>query len=613
MYLAGAALIALPIILHLLRRDVAPPVPFTAVSLLRRSPVERSRRHRLRDLILLAARISALVLLAGSFARPYLAGAPGTTRTTVIAVDRSFSMAAPARFERARTLAREAIDQARGDRLAVIAFDDRADVIARPGSAADARAALTMIAPGFGGTRYAAAFDKAAELLTDEEHGRLVVVTDLQRSGFDQTAAPSTGSGQAVLPEEIDLSVRDAGAETHNLSVGNTTIDRRQVTATVRNHGAEPRAADVRATIDGRTLPARRVTIPANDAAEVAFDAPEGVARLAVAVDDPEGYVADNEAFSVTESRALPRILVVGGGPAATAGFYLTRALEANAEGTDFDVRAVTGSAFAALTPEQLRSQSVIVLLSTHGLDRRIGEPLRAFLKAGGGLLVAAAPDLDPSLLSTLLGWDPPLVPKDLRNAGVLAATDLRHPVFRPFDALAANFGQVVFDRAWQIDPGDGWRVLARYTDGAAALTERPVGDGRVLLFTSDLDRRWNDFPLHPSFVPFVQETVRYLGARPPAVSAYLVADVPPGVQPKPGIVQAGNRVLSINVDPRESAIDRVSPLEFQQMVTRSAARTRPRAERLAQQIEGQQNYWRYGLMLMLAALVAEAFVGSRT
>src|SRR4026208_2262045 len=43
-YLFGAALIALPIVLHLLRRDVAPPVPFTAVSLLRKSPVDRSGR-----------------------------------------------------------------------------------------------------------------------------------------------------------------------------------------------------------------------------------------------------------------------------------------------------------------------------------------------------------------------------------------------------------------------------------------------------------------------------------------------------------------------------------------------------------------------------------------
>jgi hypothetical protein len=345
----------------------------------------------------------------------------------------------------------------------------------------------------------------------------------------------------------------------------------------------------------------------------VAFDAIEGVSRLTVSVEDPEGYAADNEAFSVAESRALPKILVVGGGPAATAGFYIVRALEANAEGNDFDVRTVTGSAFAALTPEQVRTESVVVLLSTHGLDRRVGESLRGFLKGGGGLFVTAAPDLDASVLSTLLGWDPPLAPRDLRNAGVLAATDLRHPVFRPFDAVAANFGQVVFDRAWQIGAAEGWRVLARYTDGAAALAERPAGDGRVLLFTSDLDRRWNDFPLHPSFVPFVQETVRYLGARPPAISAYLVGDVPSGVPPTPGIVQTGTRVLSINVDPRESTIDRVSPIEFQKMVTRSAAGTRPRAERLAQQIEGQQNYWRYGLMLMLATLVAEAFVGSRT
>src|SRR5215212_8120604 len=122
LYLAGAALVALPIVLHLLRRDVAPPLPFTAVRLLRRSTVDRSRRHRLRDVLLLAARVCALLLLAGSFARPFFAGAAPTGRTTVVAIDRSYSMAAPARRERARALAREAIDGAGGDRLAVIAF-----------------------------------------------------------------------------------------------------------------------------------------------------------------------------------------------------------------------------------------------------------------------------------------------------------------------------------------------------------------------------------------------------------------------------------------------------------------------------------------------------------
>ena len=42
-FLIGALAIAIPVVLHLLRRDVAPDVPFTAVRLLEKSPVERSR------------------------------------------------------------------------------------------------------------------------------------------------------------------------------------------------------------------------------------------------------------------------------------------------------------------------------------------------------------------------------------------------------------------------------------------------------------------------------------------------------------------------------------------------------------------------------------------
>src|SRR5262249_58414414 len=131
------------------------------------------------------------------------------------------------------------------------------------------------------------------------------------------------------------------------------------------------------------------------------------------------------------------------------------------------------------------------------------GEGLSGCLEGGGVVSVAGAAAVDPAVLSTLLAWTPPIAPKDVRNAGVLAATDLRHPVLRPFDAVAANLGQVAFDRAWQIDTRSGWRVVARYTNGVAALAERTDGPGRVLLFTSDVDRGWNDFPLHASFVAF--------------------------------------------------------------------------------------------------------------
>jgi hypothetical protein len=606
LYLVGAALIALPIVLHLLRRDVAPPVPFTAVRLLRKTAVDRSRRHRLRDLLLLAARVCALLLLAASFARPYLAGVAATGRTTVVAVDRSFSMSTPARLDRARALAREAIDSASGDRIAVIAFDDRADVLAAPGTAADARAAVAAVRTGFGATRYAAALDKAAEILANETVGRVVVVSDLQRSGFDVSGA--------VLPDGIELVVRDAGVPVANLSVSQVALDpvRRRAVATVRNLGTTPRTTDVRATIGAHPVATRRVTVPAGEAVEVVFDAPADSPSLRVAVDDANGYAADNERFGVAETRSPPRVLIAAGGPASSAGFYLSRALQAESEeGAEFDVRTVTGGALAAMTAAQVQEHAVVAIVSTQGLDRRAGESLRAHLAAGGGIFVAAGPEVDAAVLSTLLDWRPVLAPQEARQAGVMAATDLRHPVFRPFDALAANFGQVIFDRTWRIDAGDAWRVVARYTTGAPALAERR-GSGRVLLFTSDVDRRWNDFPLHPAFVPFTQEVTRYLGARVPAVSSYLVADVPAGTPPIPGLAQVANRTVAVNVDARESSIERLTPAEFQKLVSRSSADTLPRAQRLARETEGQQNYWRYGLMLLLGTLVVEAFVGSR-
>lgn len=605
LYLVGAALIALPIVLHLLRRDVAPPVPFTAVRLLQRTAVDRSRRHRLRDLLLLAARVCALLLLAASFARPYLADASATARTTVVAVDRSFSMAAPGRLERARALAREAIDGAAGDRIAVIAFDDRADVLAAPGPASDARAAVASIQTGFGATRYAAVMDKAAEILANDPAGRLIVVGDLQRSGFDAAGA--------VLPEGIELVAHDAGSSIGNLAVTSVTLDtaRRRAGATIRNFGTAPRTTEVRGVIGTRPPVAKPVSVASGETTEIAFDTPADASSLRVSIDDAEGYAADNERFGIAEPRALPRVLIAAGGPGSAAGFYLLRALQAEgADGPAFAARAVTGAALAAMTPAQVRDHAVVAILSTHGLDRRAGESLRAHLAAGGGMFVAAAPEVDAAVLSALLQWQPALTPQVAPQAGVMAATDVRHPVFRPFDPVAANFGQVAFARAWRFPP-DGWRVVARYTTGAPALVERS-GPGRVLLFTSDVDRRWNDFPLHPAFVPFTQEVARYLGARPAAASAFLVADVPAGTPPVPGLPTVANRTVAVNVDARESSVERVAAADFQKLVARSSTDALPRVQRFARETEAQQNYWRYGLMLLLVTLVVEAFVGSR-
>jgi hypothetical protein len=72
------------------------------------------------------------------------------------------------------------------------------------------------------------------------------------------------------------------------------------------------------------------------------------------------------------------------------------------------------------------------------------------------------------------------------------------------------HWSGVKFYFAVRVDPGDA-RVVAHLTDGTPLLLEKKIGEGQVLLFTSGLDNLTNDFPLHPIFVPFVEQTALYL------------------------------------------------------------------------------------------------------
>jgi hypothetical protein len=604
-FLAGAALIALPIILHLLRRDVAPRVPFTAVRLLRAAPVDRTRSRRLRDVILLAARVTALLLLAAAFARPYRASVRGNTPLTLIAVDRSFSMGAPGTFERARALAQTEIDRAAGARVAVIAFDDRPDVVAGPGLAGDARAALAKLTPGAGATRYTALLERAAELAGGETAARLVVISDLQRSGF--TDSP------ASLPKDIDLQIRDAGGARANLAIDDLDVRDGRVRVAVHNYGEASATTTLRVGAPSAPGVGRPIQLGAGASVSIALDAPVVIGPIEASITDPAGYPADNERFAVAGPRALPQILVLSGADGAGDGFYLTRALLAGDDrGAIFDVKVLTGQQFSALPPGDIAQAAAVVLLSTEGIHRRAAASFTALFNAGGGAFVAAGPDTDPAVLSRLFALEPGLTAGEDSRPGVLGVSDLRHPVFRPFNGLSANLGQIAFTREWRIGGDQLWRPVAHFSTGAPALVERSVGNGRVLLFASDVDRRWNDFPLHAMFVPFVQEAVRYVAARRPAAGSIPVADVPADVSATPGIVSISGRARPVNVDARESAVERMTPAEFTGAVTRSGAADRRSDRRRGQEREASQGLWRYGLALMLVTLVAEAFVGAR-
>jgi hypothetical protein len=98
LFLLGLAGIAVPIVVHLTRRQRKNVVMFPSLMFLEKVPYQEQRRRRVQHWFLLAMRAAALALLAIAFARPFMddtalgAGASGGPREVVVLVDQSYSM-----------------------------------------------------------------------------------------------------------------------------------------------------------------------------------------------------------------------------------------------------------------------------------------------------------------------------------------------------------------------------------------------------------------------------------------------------------------------------------------------------------------------------------------
>ena len=619
-FLVGALVAALPIALHLLGRRPVLRVPFAPVRLLKRAPAQQTRRRRLRELVLLALRVTATLLLAFAFARPYFArpASPPSRAALLVALDRSFSMSAPGQFERARSLAREAITSAPpGTAVGLFAFDDQAELLVKPGGDRTAvLRALEHLQPGYRATSYATALARAAEVL-GSGGGRVVVVTDLQRGGWDRRDAP--------ISDRIDVTVRDTGGPASNLAISDLQRSDNGLTAVVRNSGASRRTGRARLSVGGQARAVMPFAVDAWGVQEVTFPGPTPpTGDAAVDIDDEIGYQADNTAYALLDPPEAPTLLAVTGqGDPSRGSFYLQRALEVD-NARLFHLETEVAARFSShATLSTLRNYRAVFLLGTRGLSPAAASALGEYVSGGGGLLVALDDQVESAALERILGMRLAVTfqtAADSTRAGILPA-DGRHPILQTLDADA--FGSVRFERVARADLRRD-DVVARFGDGSPALVEQRHGAGRVLLFGSDLSNRWNDLPLQPAFLPFVHQIGRYLARDSMPAREFLVSAAPVGVAHRPGVVtmpgsttrpaDPGRRApvatrIVLNVDPRESDVSRMTVSQFEQMIARTgaAARRPPLDDR---QADRQQGLWRLAIALAIAALLAEGLLG---
>jgi len=132
LFLTLGAAVGVPLLLHLMRRNIATRVDFPAARYLLRAEAEHSRSLRLRNLLLMLLRVLLILVLALAAARPFLPGLGVGHGPTAVAIvlDNSISTTAviggSAVFDRLRDATRQLIAASTPeDRLWLITSDGR--------------------------------------------------------------------------------------------------------------------------------------------------------------------------------------------------------------------------------------------------------------------------------------------------------------------------------------------------------------------------------------------------------------------------------------------------------------------------------------------------------
>jgi len=545
--LLGLLGVGVPVLVHLLGRRRARPRRFAAIEFLLASQKRLAARRRLRHLLLLLARALLIAAVVLAIARPLLEGASvagaGQPVSAVVVLDRTASMAVDidgeSAFERARSGLIQSLERLpSGSEVAVVAIDRRAQRLtegwvpiergvralqdARIGWAAgEARAALIEASSLLGGARRTA---------------RIVyVASDLQAStwGSQATDIPALEAEIVVLDPTAGRRFRDVGL----IAVVRGGLDGLELeveaVATAGDGSDTPVQSVVQLEIDGELAARGVVKFGPDGIGSTLLTLPDDLARgaaVVLALAEPDALHVNDRYHVRVDRPSRRRVLIGDGAPHADLYrdeiFYLQAALLTEAERLRTRIVDVT---LGELSP--LDDVDVVVLANAERLFVSEVARLTAWVEAGGGLLIAVGDRVDPDRLGDWLG---PLLPARVIGHATqrpgepplnLAPPRLaRHAVLLPFDSSRS----ARFTRTLSVEPLEGAQVLLAYDDGRPALVERSHGRGRVLLFTSSLDRGWNDLPVKPGYVPLTTRSVLYLAGalQRPRRDAYLVGEV---------------------------------------------------------------------------------------
>jgi hypothetical protein len=560
--LGGIVLVGLPVLLHLIMRQQPKHLIFPAFRFLQLQLRTNQRKLRLRHLLLLLLRMLLIALMCLALARPRLFsdrfGGLGADQAAavVLVLDTSPSMeytvAGKTRLDEAKARTLELLDElGEASRVAVLdTGEPGGEWAASPAAARERvrdlqiRAANRPVTDALDAA-YALFVRSEGEEPAAEALPRFVYVfSDRTPASWDNARLADLKQYRDRLPDPKPKCIYvDVGVEQPaDLAVADIEVKPQVVAAnqpvllnvTVQATG-QPYNTELLCRFDGDPIPERKPIDLKPGRQVITFERrglKVGFHQAEVMLATGDSLPFDNARFVTVEVREPRKVLVVCDEPAEAE---LWRKAVVNQKLYQCDVKSAANGDVANLGANDLGAYRAVCLVSVRApgaLGSELWGKLEPYVAQGGGVAVApGGPELDrtdytsPAALRLLPGE---LVKLEAsKNGAGLTGFLAQHGLAAEFRKWVADLGRVppLAYLYWDVKPADGAALLFRYDDPEKrpALLERVSehsnGRGKVLLFTTPMDRRTteaadtraNNYMKDWYYFAAVNKAVRYL------------------------------------------------------------------------------------------------------
>lgn len=451
--------------------------------------------------------------------------------------------------------------------------------------------------------------------------------------------------------------------------------------ATIRNYGSTPlRNYTVSFYLDGKRVMQKSVDIPPDGVSIVPFSTvPKRTGYLSGYVQcEPDQIDSDNERYFTIYIPEKTDILFVTNSPRDIS--YLQLALTADERSrSSYAIESIDLSKLL-MTP--LSRYDVMIICSVKSFSEAEAERIKQFVTEGGGILLFPGVDLDISQYTNGFSRRLKIAPFTGRTGSLtdrssflsFGSIDFAHPIFSGMfeaksmekKARGPSIESPHIYMTLEYQPGATGQSIIRLSNGASFLTEYKIGNGKLLLNSVSPTLDWSDFPVKGIFVPLVRRSVSYLASLDHRLEEHLAGDEitltlpqkalgasqisgivhksPDGeeemIQPSagersgeraftikrtnvPGIhkIVRDNQLISsfsVNVDPRESDIRRMTVDEAVKWLTLNGMRSdaiqtihpNERPDVVILQSRFGVELWKYFLGLAIVCALTEMIVG---